>query len=101
MWVKAMYDYYRVYTETRPLREQLIAMRKIVEEKTAELRVKKEELERVNEKIRELEEMYNQKIIEKEELQNKMKECEIKLERAQKLTEGLSEEKERWGRDIK
>ena len=29
-----------------------------------------------------------------------MKECEIKLERAQKLTEGLSEEKERWGRDI-
>jgi len=34
-------------------------MRKIVEEKTAELRVKKEELERVNEKIRELEEMYN------------------------------------------
>ncbi|CAD8156782.1 unnamed protein product [Paramecium pentaurelia] len=101
MWVKAMYDYYRVYTETKPLRDQLIAMRKIVEEKTAELKIKKEELEKVNAKIRELEEMYNQKILEKEDLQNKMKECEIKLERAQKLTEGLSEEKERWGRDIK
>lgn len=48
MWVKAMYDYYRVYTETRPLREQLIAMRKIVEEKTAELKIKKDELERIN-----------------------------------------------------
>jgi len=59
MWVKAMYDYYRVYTETKPLRDQLIAMRKIVEEKTAELKIKKEELEKVNAKIRELEEMYN------------------------------------------
>lgn len=100
MWVKAMYDYFRVYTDTKPLREQLIAMRKIVEEKTAELKIKKDALERINNKIRELEEMYDQKIIEKEELQSKMKECEVKLERAQKLTEGLSEEKERWGLDV-
>ena len=100
MWVKAMYDYYRVFTDTKPLREQLIQMRKIVEEKTAELRVKKDALERINNRIRELEELFEQKLIEKEELQKKMKECEIKLERAQKLTEGLSEEKERWGRDI-
>ena len=82
MWCKAMYDYYRVFTDTKPLREQLVAMRKIVDEKTAELRVKKEALERINNKIRELEEMYDQKILEKEELQNKMKECEVKLERA-------------------
>lgn len=48
MWVKAMYDYFRVFTDTKPLREQLVQMRKIVEEKTAELRIKKEALERVN-----------------------------------------------------
>ena len=41
MWVKAMVDYYKVYTETKPLREKLVVMRQIVEEKTAELKVKK------------------------------------------------------------
>jgi len=34
-------------------------------------------------------------------LKNKIQECELKLERAQKLTEGLSEEKIRWANDIK
>ena len=57
-------------------------MRKIVEEKTAELRVKKEALEFINNKIRELEALFEAKIIEKGELEKKMKECEIKLERA-------------------
>jgi hypothetical protein len=33
-------------------------MRRIVEEKTAELRVKKDALERINNKIRELEELF-------------------------------------------
>lgn len=82
MWVKAMYDYFKVFTETKPLREQLIQMKKIVEEKTAELKIKKDELEKVNQRIRELEEMYEQKILEKEELERKMKDCEVQLERA-------------------
>lgn len=77
MWVKAMYDYFKVFTETKPLREQLIQMKKIVEEKTAELKIKKDELEKVNQRIRELEEMYEQKILEKEELERKMKDCEV------------------------
>ena len=34
-------------------------------------------------------------------LKERIQECELKLERAQKLTEGLSEEKVRWGNDIK
>lgn len=33
MWVKAMMDYYKVFVETKPLREKLVAMRKIVQEK--------------------------------------------------------------------
>jgi len=33
MWCKAMMDYYKVFTETKPLREKLVEMRKIVEEK--------------------------------------------------------------------
>jgi dynein heavy chain len=33
-------------------------------------------------------------------LKERIQECELKLERAQKLTEGLSEEKIRWRNDI-
>ncbi len=44
---------------------------------------------------------YNESMRQQEELRNKIQECELKLERAQKLTEGLSEEKTRWAIDIK
>lgn len=33
-------------------------------------------------------------------LTNKINECQLKLDRAQKLTEGLSDEKTRWGSDV-
>ena len=82
MWVKAMWDYYKVYTETKPLREKLLVMRQIVEEKTAELKVKKEALDKINNKIKDLEDMFNLKMFEKQELTNKIQECSVKLERA-------------------
>lgn len=46
-----MVDYYKVFTETKPLREKLVSVKKLVEEKTAELKIKKEALEEVNKKI--------------------------------------------------
>jgi len=49
-----MYDYFKVYTETRPLREKLATMNKIVEEKNAELAIKMEALAVINAKIKEL-----------------------------------------------
>lgn len=61
-----MVDYYKVFTETKPLRDKLVEMRKIVEIKQAELRVKKEELEKVNKRIRELEELFAEKMRVKE-----------------------------------
>lgn len=51
MWCRAMYDYYNVYVKTQPLRETLEKTNKLLEEKTAELRVKKEALEKINRKI--------------------------------------------------
>lgn len=101
MWVKAMVDYYKVYTETKPLREKLIEMRGIVETKTKELRVKKEALAKINATIQQLEEMFAAKMKQKEDLTRKIEECETKLERAKKLTDGLSEEAIRWAEDIK
>jgi dynein heavy chain, axonemal len=57
LWVNAMLGYYKVFTETKPLREKLAEMRKIVQEKTEELKIKKEALDKVNKRIQELEDM--------------------------------------------
>lgn len=46
-----MHDYYRVFTETQPLRDKLREMQEIVAVKTEELKVKKDELARINERI--------------------------------------------------
>jgi dynein heavy chain len=48
MWVKAMVDYYKVYSETKPLREKLFLTKLIVTEKTNELALKKNALDLIN-----------------------------------------------------
>lgn len=75
-------------------------MRRIVDEKTRDLKIKKDSLEKINARIEQLEDMFNQKMFQKEELSRKIEECETKLERAKKLTDGLSEESIRWAQDI-
>lgn len=63
-----MYDYFKVFTETKPLREKLIEVRRLVEVKTAELKVKKDALEEVNKKIRSLQAAFDEKIAQKDAL---------------------------------
>ena len=99
-WVDAMFKFHKVFINTKPLREQLDSMKKIVAEKTEELKVKKAELTKINDKIQELEDLFESKIAEKERLTKEINNCEIKLDRAQKLTEGLSDEKVRWGVEV-
>ena len=101
MWIKCMYEYNQVYKKTEPMRRELALLKKTLEEKQALLRKKKDELTAINNKIDMLTKKYNDSMKEQEDLRNKIQECEIKLERAQKLTEGLSEEKTRWAIDIK
>jgi dynein heavy chain len=82
MWVKAMTDYYNVFTKTKPLRDRKIEMTKLAEEKALELKIKKMELEQVKQRIQELEELFEEKNRQKDELTTKITECQIKLERA-------------------
>ena len=65
-------------------------------EKTTLLEEKKKILEGVINKIAALEKSFNDCIEKKEELTKKILECEVKLDRAKKLTSGLSGEKLRW-----
>jgi len=99
-WVNAMSSYHRTFVGTKPLRDKLDATEKLLKEKTAELEVKREELRRINEAIRKLEEDYAQNIKDKEALTNRKKECEVKLDRANKLTTGLSDENKRWSEEV-
>ena len=57
-------------------------------------------LDEVNRKIKELEETFTEKINEKERLTNEIQMCKVKLERAQKLISGLSDEQVRWAKDV-
>lgn len=60
------------------------------------LREKKMILDGVIEKIKNLQLKYTESITSKQKLTNDIKQCQIKLDRAKKLTSGLSDEKERW-----
>lgn len=91
MWVKCMYQYNIVYTQTEPLRKQLAILKKQVEQKMAYLRKKKAELEEINAKIDLLTKKYQESMKQQAILKQKIQECQLKLERAQKLTEGLSQ----------
>ncbi len=56
----------------------------------AYLRKKKAELQEINAKIDLLQRKFMQSKKQQQQLKNKIQECEIKLQRAQKLTDGLS-----------
>lgn len=96
-----MFDFNKVFNETRPLREKLEATQKVLDEKTALLNEKLAALDAVNKKIQELETMFEQKMQEKERLTNEIELCKVKLERAKKLISGLSDEQVRWTKDVK
>jgi dynein heavy chain len=57
-------------------------MKAIVEEKSRELAIKKEALEKINSKIRALQRTFEEKKKQQEDLAKKIHECEVKLERA-------------------
>jgi len=61
---------------------------------------KKAMLAAVEANIKKLEDEFNAMIAQKEKLEKDMEMCKVKLERALKLTTGLSDEKVRWSSDI-
>ena len=96
----AMYSFNNIFLNTQPLRDKEAEVKELVKEKTLLLKEKKKILEDVITKINNLEKTYNDCIESKEKLTTDIKQCEVKLDRAKKLTSGLSDEKERWTLEI-
>lgn len=57
-------------------------------------------LDAVNKKIQALEQTFQEKIRLKEQLTQEIETCKVKLSRAKKLTEGLSDQQKRWSLDV-
>ena len=69
LWINGIYQFHRSYVETQPLRDELVRVQAIVQEKMAFLKEKKAELDAINKRLTELENTLNQKIAYKKQLQ--------------------------------
>ncbi|XP_076323890.1 dynein axonemal heavy chain 2-like [Tachypleus tridentatus] len=100
MWVRAMEVYGKVYRIVEPKRQRLYTAESQLAEKQAALSEAKNKLLELNDKIETLKYQYEEKLAQKEELRNKAETLVIKLDRADKLVDGLASEKVRWEENV-
>ncbi|XP_022235820.1 dynein heavy chain 2, axonemal-like [Limulus polyphemus] len=100
MWVRAMEVYGKIYRIVEPKRQRLSTAESQLAEKQAVLAEAKNKLLELNDKIETLKNQYEEKLAHKEELRNKAEMLEIKLDRADKLVNGLASEKVRWEENV-
>ncbi|KAF1777676.1 P-loop containing nucleoside triphosphate hydrolase [Phytophthora cactorum] len=100
MWVHAMDVYSKVAKEVGPKKENLERMNQKLAEANAILSQKQEELRVVNENVATLERQCKDTLDEKDKLANDAAVTEKRLVRAEKLISGLSVEGARWKESV-
>uniref|UniRef100_K3WA67 Dynein heavy chain n=1 Tax=Globisporangium ultimum (strain ATCC 200006 / CBS 805.95 / DAOM BR144) TaxID=431595 RepID=K3WA67_GLOUD len=100
MWVHAIDTYARVHKEVAPKRQRLAEMNKVLADANAKLAAKQYELLKVMESVRELKEECDTTFAEKQRLVSESELTQARLQRAEKLTTGLSDERVRWKQSI-
>jgi dynein heavy chain len=96
MWVRAMETYDRVAKDVAPKRALLAKAEAEYAEVSALLEKKKAALKEVEDKLAALQAQFEETTAKKEDLEAKSIDCANKLERAEKLINGLGGEKDRW-----
>ena len=96
IWVHAIYIYANVAKEVDPKRRRLKEATMILAEKQAGLKAAQEALALVTAKIKELQDKYDTSVGEKNRLKEESENLEAKLDRADKLVNGLAGEYVRW-----
>lgn len=96
-WARAMHKYHFVAKAVEPKRQMLREAEASLEVTMRKLRAAQAELKEVEDKIAKLEADFNAAVQKQEDLKNEMASCEVKLQNATKLIDGLGGEKERWG----
>ncbi|KAF1784691.1 P-loop containing nucleoside triphosphate hydrolase [Phytophthora cactorum] len=100
MWVHAIDTYARVVKEVAPKRQRLAEMNAVLEVANMKLESKQQELAKVLDKVRKLKEACDATLKEKQRLLDESVLTQLRLQNAEKLTEGLSDERVRWKNSI-
>jgi len=95
-WVLAMVNFYQVNKIVKPKKIELEKAQAKSDEVMGKLKIKQEELRRIEAKVNGLKRELQMCMDKKTELENDVEDCRNKLVRAKKLVEGLGGEKVRW-----
>ncbi|KAM4746905.1 dynein axonemal heavy chain 3-like [Rhinophrynus dorsalis] len=95
-WVRAIEVYDKVAKIVAPKRQRLEAAEADLTIHMDKLKIKRAELKEVSAKLEVLQDELSQKLAEKKTLEENIELTKLKLDRAEKLINGLGGEKERW-----
>ncbi|XP_075130611.1 dynein axonemal heavy chain 3-like [Leptodactylus fuscus] len=95
-WVRAIEVYDKVAKIVAPKRQRLEAAEADLRIHLEKLKIKREELKEVTAKLKDLQDRLSQKLAEKRVLEENINMTKLKLDRAEKLINGLGGEKQRW-----
>ncbi|OAF65946.1 hypothetical protein A3Q56_06301 [Intoshia linei] len=100
LWVRAMYKYNTVVKTVAPKREALKMAQESLAETQRILDDAKHRLQHIQEGIETLTAKYDECVKKKVDLENKTKLCQDRLVRADKLINGLADERIRWNESV-
>ncbi|XP_026671189.1 dynein heavy chain 7, axonemal-like isoform X2 [Ceratina calcarata] len=100
-WVYAMSEYDKVAKVVAPKKKALAEAQQIYDTAMNTLKTKREQLRQVQERLMALEELLAQRKAAFQEMSDKVRDCEIKLKRAEDLIGGLGGEYTRWSESAK
>ncbi|KAF1751155.1 hypothetical protein GCK72_017709 [Caenorhabditis remanei] len=95
-WVLAIDMYNQISKIVEPKRERLRKAEVLVKQHLKQLEVKRKALLKVTEKLQGLSDQFSQMCQKKQELESQISSCEIRMERAERLVQALSGEKDKW-----
>ena len=95
-WVHAIVRYHEVYQNVAPKKVKLNKSAAELDVSKNKLDQKRKELFDIEQKLNQLRKTYDDKKAEGIKLKNKIKDTKLRLERAEKLINGLQNEQEQW-----
>ncbi|CAB3397054.1 unnamed protein product [Caenorhabditis bovis] len=95
-WVLAVDMYNQISKIVEPKRERLRKAETLVKQHLKQLEVKRKALLKVTDKLQGLSDQFSQMCQRKQELESQISSCETRMERAERLVQALSGEKDKW-----
>uniref|UniRef100_A0A8R1HK89 MT domain-containing protein n=1 Tax=Caenorhabditis japonica TaxID=281687 RepID=A0A8R1HK89_CAEJA len=99
-WVLAIDMYNQISKVVEPKRERLRKAEMLVKQHLKQLEVKRKALLKVTDKLQGLSDQFSQMCQKKQELESQIVSCEVRMERAERLVQALSGEKDQWKNKI-